>query len=338
MATLRQRTLENKTVYYIDYRISGKRHRKHVGTNRREAEAVLREIRRRLAARDPVMAAKERTKDVSIEDYFKEYLEHSEGRKSAKGHERDETIIRKLREGLEQKGVETLKEVTHVHLEKYLLNLKKQTSTENANRHLHTIKHAFNLAVDYGHLSESPAKRIKEFKEEAQSPPRFFTSEELDVVFWASRGISQEFFRAVYFLASTGVRRGELEKVTWNDIDLAGPTVRVQTLKKGKRYVTRTVPLTAGLADLLEQTRENGEPICDLTNVRRRLKKVVDRCGFPDANIHTLRHTYASHLVQRGVSLYVVSKLLGHSSIKTTEIYAHLAPSSYHEAVKLLPW
>ena len=44
-------------------------------------------------------------------------------------------------------------------------------------------------------------------------------------------------------------------------------------------------------------------------------------------NIHTFRHTFASHLVQSGVSIYKVSKLLGHHSVKQTEIYAHLAPS-----------
>ena len=252
MATLRQRTTATKTTYYIDYRISGKRYRKHVGTNRREAEAVLREIRRKIAAKDPILAAKERSAELPIEDYFKEYLDYSAGRKSVEGHERDQTIIKMLKEGLGNQGIETLKQVSHVHLEKYLLKLKKTTSTENANRHLHTIKHAFTLAVDYGHLIESPAKRIKEFKAESQPPPRFFSQEELDKILLASQDISQGFYRAVYFLASTGARRGELEKLDWNDIDLKDQTVCLQTLKKGKRYVTRTVPLTEKAAQILK--------------------------------------------------------------------------------------
>jgi site-specific recombinase XerD len=53
--------------------------------------------------------------------------------------------------------------------------------------------------------------------------------------------------------------------------------------------------------------------------------------------LHTLRHTFASHLVQAGVDLYSVSKLLGHSSIKMTEIYAHLAPKTLQEVIKRLP-
>ena len=53
--------------------------------------------------------------------------------------------------------------------------------------------------------------------------------------------------------------------------------------------------------------------------------------------MHKLRHTFASQLVQNGVELYTVSKLLGHSSIQMTEIYAHLAPRTLHKAVMNLP-
>ena len=53
--------------------------------------------------------------------------------------------------------------------------------------------------------------------------------------------------------------------------------------------------------------------------------------------LHKLRHTFASHLVQNGVDLYRVSKLLGHTSIKMTEIYAHLTPSDIKSAVAKLP-
>jgi len=52
--------------------------------------------------------------------------------------------------------------------------------------------------------------------------------------------------------------------------------------------------------------------------------------------IHDLRHTYGSNLVSNGVSLYIVAKLMGHSDIKATEIYAHLAPSATKQAVQVL--
>ena len=64
--------------------------------------------------------------------------------------------------------------------------------------------------------------------------------------------------------------------------------------------------------------------------------KLVRRCGLKNASLHTLRHTFASHLIMSGADLYTVQKLLGHSSIKTTEIYAHLAPDYLKSAIAKL--
>ena len=64
--------------------------------------------------------------------------------------------------------------------------------------------------------------------------------------------------------------------------------------------------------------------------------RAVTACGCPDVTLHILRHTCASRLVQRGVSIYVVSKWLGHSSVKVTERYAKLAPDSLAGALSAL--
>ncbi len=71
--------------------------------------------------------------------------------------------------------------------------------------------------------------------------------------------------------------------------------------------------------------------------VSKTFKKYVIKAQInPDLKFHSLRHTFASWLVQRGVSIYEVSKLLGHSDIKVTEIYAHLKPENLRNAVELL--
>ena len=64
--------------------------------------------------------------------------------------------------------------------------------------------------------------------------------------------------------------------------------------------------------------------------------QIAKSCGV-DSFLHKLRHTFASQLVQNGVELYTVSKLLGHSSIQMTEIYAHMAPPTLHRAIAKLP-
>ena len=69
---------------------------------------------------------------------------------------------------------------------------------------------------------------------------------------------------------------------------------------------------------------------------RERLRKLVRACAIKGASLQTLRHSFASHLVMNGTDVYTVQKLLGHSSIKTTEIYAHLAPDFLKAAVEKL--
>jgi integrase len=95
----------------------------------------------------------------------------------------------------------------------------------------------------------------------------------------------------------------------------------------------RTVPLVPAAAIALV----DGWP-ADWTTSRIQylFGKVRETAGLPDVTLHTLRHTCASWLVQRGVDLYRVKAWLGHTSVTTTERYAHLAPSSLQDAARLL--
>ncbi len=75
------------------------------------------------------------------------------------------------------------------------------------------------------------------------------------------------------------------------------------------------------------------------TKLREKLIQIAMAAGIPDlTKVHTLRHTFASHLVMAGVDLPTVKKLMGHSDIETTMIYAHLAPDHLSKAVEKLPF
>ncbi|MCB2229688.1 tyrosine-type recombinase/integrase [bacterium] len=72
-------------------------------------------------------------------------------------------------------------------------------------------------------------------------------------------------------------------------------------------------------------------------HLREKLIQIAKKAGIENlTKIHTLRHTFASHLVMRGVDLPTVQKLMGHTDIKTTMIYAHVAPDHLSDAVNKL--
>ena len=113
--------------------------------------------------------------------------------------------------------------------------------------------------------------------------------------------------------------------------------------------VERTIPINDVLYPLLHNMLRssntntdylftaNGQKIVGNT-LSKQFKKCVRKTKSidPKFHFHDLRHSFASNLVKKGVSLYVVSKLLGHKDIKTTQIYAHLNVDSLRDAVKRL--
>ena len=75
----------------------------------------------------------------------------------------------------------------------------------------------------------------------------------------------------------------------------------------------------------------------DRTTIQEKFKSALRRAGIKDrVRIHDIRHTFASHLAQHGTDLYRISRLLGHSSIRTTEMYAHLVKSDLVASISVL--
>ena len=146
----------------------------------------------------------------------------------------------------------------------------------------------------------------------------------------------------------TGLRRGELLALRWEDVDLPAGRLTVRRTAwestegppKGNR--TREVPLSPEARTALEGLdRRQGYVFGDgerltVGESKWPLWRACDRAGLARRGWHVLRHTFASHLVMRGVPIRAVQELLGHQDIRQTMIYAHLAPAVFTDAVARL--
>lgn len=143
---------------------------------------------------------------------------------------------------------------------------------------------------------------------------------------------------------NTGLRQGELFAATWEQVDMERRTLTVLA-SHAKGNATRVIPLNDEALQVLRAIKpekatgllfpspKTGE---QFDNVKKAWAEITKKADLQDVRWHDLRHHFASTLVMRGVSLYVVQRLLGHATPKMTMRYAKLAPDALADAVNLL--
>lgn len=224
--------------------------------------------------------------------------------------------------------------------------LKAGCSKKSINNHLTALRKLLNLAVEWKVIDHAP--KVKGFKL-AEGEFVFADFAEADRLIAAA----EPTYRAMIVTAlKTGLRLGELLALKWEDVDLrSGRLIVRRTLWDGiegppKGGKSREVALGDTVLSTLKGHRHlKGEYVFCGDDGRRLthsgVKKVVPRtcrrAGLSKRlTWHDLRHTFASHLVMRGVALKAVQELLGHTTIAMTMRYAHLSPDVKRDAVKLL--
>ncbi|HTT07404.1 MAG TPA: site-specific integrase [Gammaproteobacteria bacterium] len=147
---------------------------------------------------------------------------------------------------------------------------------------------------------------------------------------------------------NTGCRRGELLKLEWSRVDLKRNLIHLDGshTKTGRR---RSVPLNSMALEVLSSRARFREKYCPdnpwvfahkdgkrIQSVKKSFASACRKAGITNFRVHDLRHTCAAWLVSAGVPLPEVRDLLGHSTVRMTERYAHLAPENVRAAVARL--
>ena len=214
-------------------------------------------------------------------------------------------------------------------------SLREDMAPSTVNRYMSAFSAVLRESHKMGWMSQMP--QIPKLRE-PDSKTRYLTPEEQASLFYELELIDPRLHMLAMVLVDTGLRVSEALSLRREDVHK--DRVTVQATKSGK---ARTVPLTSWAKRSLKKALETngGRPrvfhgITENTLGHAwRAARASAHIGT-DVTVHTLRHTCASRLVQRGVSLAVVQRWLGHGSINTTMRYAHLGDEEVMRAVEVL--
>jgi integrase len=272
---------------------------------------------------------------ISLGEFGERYMDHAKANK--RSWLRDEQMLNHLCEFF---GKEVpLTEVTPVKIESYKIQRQGKVADSTVNRELALLKRMFNLAITWDLYSGlNPVRKVKFFRE-FNNRLRILSPEEEKKLVQNAIPYLQDL---ICFALNTGLRTGEIFSLRWSHVDLQRGILAVFA---SKTQTIREIPINSETRKVLEAWKLNkkneivfynpqtGKPFVDL---KTGFALACERAGISDVTWHTLRHTFASRLVNSGVDIVTVKELLGHSSISVTMRYAHTNIESKRAAVEKL--
>jgi len=231
---------------------------------------------------------------------------------------------------------QTLLEVQAIDVRKWLISLSDDTiQNRSINRKLATLRTLYKYLVRSGKMAENPMTSIRMVKT-TKKLPHFVRESEMENLV-ENRKIATNFSEArdeliLFLLYGTGIRLAELISLQNNAVNLAAKTIRVI----GKRNKERVIPIPQLLIELIQAYRsfstfenshllltDKGEPLYPMFVQRLVKKNLGEFSQLEKLSPHVLRHTYATHLLNRGADLNAIKELLGHANLAATQVYTH---------------
>lgn len=325
------------TYWWIDYVYQGRRVRESTGTaSKRRAEQLL--AKRQTEVLEDRFDIASTVRPVLFAEVASEYLEvYSQQNKRPRTFQRDQILVKHLISYFGEYCLRDIKPMLIEHYRRERLASGRMPAT--VNREVACLKHIFSLSVRNRRASVNPAKSVRMLREDNIVTRVMSRQDEAKIIENAAPHV-----RAIVVCAlETGMRRGELLDLQWSQVNSHAGLITVEKTKTGK---TREIPISSRLRGVLEECRrtsneghvfrfEDGEPMVDIKNgykaALRRAGLVAKRYRF-----HDLRHTFATRLAESGVDLFTIKELLGHSTIVTTQRYAHPGRGAKEDAIRRL--
>ncbi len=256
---------------------------------------------------------------------------------------------------LKESGDDDYLKLTHQDVRIYLAFLYDQNYSRNSiSRKISSLRSFYQFLLKNSAIKENPFSYVHMRKKE-RTLPRFFYEKEMDALFSAVEGTTSLDLRnqaLLEILYGTGIRVSECAGITLQDVDFSAGVLLIH----GKGNKERYVPFGSFAQDALQNYLENGRleimrnyhkkhefvfvnhygDQITSTGIEYVLKKVIQKSSL-DADIHPhmLRHTFATHLLNNGADMRTVQELLGHASLSSTQIYAHVTKENLQKNYRI---
>ncbi len=334
-------------VFYLHYLDKQENRLRRISTKTKrhqEALAFLTEFKENLSEHPTA-------KSISIVDFQKEYVAFLQSRYSRSYVRLVESTFRILNQFLTENNLgdcERLQSLSASIFERFISSKFQEAPTATGAYH-RTLKAALNRAMSWGYLTENSLNRVK-LPKIPKRLPVFIGESELNAI--CINAGSEELAKLFRFAFYTGMRRSEILNLEWQAVNLAERIIKVSNTETftTKSKSERIIPINETLFQLLTNIqpkvysigknyvfhKPNGQSYA-VSYVSHEFKEAARKAGVgEDIHLHSLRHSFASNLVKRGVPIVTVKELLGHTDIKTTMIYSHVRREDLVNAVKML--
>jgi integrase len=268
-----------------------------------------------------------RIKTIRFEDMTNKYLkEHA--------HSRDQLTVKTL---LKFFSGYTIAQITTKAVAEYRNRRLESVKPATVYQELALLRRMFNVAIkEWEWCRDNPVSRLSFSVGNRNARDRWLTVEEEKRVL--EKATNPVWLRELLMVAlHTGMRRGEILDLRWQNVDLLKRLIRIVKSKNGEK---RSIPMSNTLFNLFKgmNVRDISGRVFPVSksSVRHAFDKAVEKAKIEDFRFHDLRHTFATRLVQNGVDLYKVKELLGHKTITMTMRYAHHYPESLRSSVEVL--
>jgi len=324
--------------WYVDFTFNKKRIRRFGGYTKEQARNRLAKLR--LEKLDEQLGFKKPEKpDISFEKFANEFIElYSKQHK--RSWKRDEVSLKSLKPFFKGK---MLRDIGPQLVENYKAKRKTDITPRKTlvmeatiNREIALLKTMFNKALEWGRIETNQIVQVKKFKEN-QKDMRILSDREMIKLIDAAPPHLQPI---IVIAANTGMRRMEILSLKWENIDFRRGIIHIKDSKSGKAREVYMNDMVFETLKALEQESEfvffNPSTGTHITDVKRSFKRACGDTGIKGLRFHDLRHTAATRMVEAGVDLVTVSKILGHSSIEMTMRYAHPGEKTMRAATEKL--